>query len=74
VNPYHYLKIDAQENEVIAGVQKILNSRIKNGQIQYLIKWDPEDCQPNDTANTWVNAADCDCPDRILEFKGKLSE
>jgi hypothetical protein len=56
---------DSSEEEEQFVVEKILDRRIRNGEVQYLIKWqgynDPED-------NTWEPAKNCVCSFWKLHF------
>lgn len=56
--------VEAEDKEEEWDVEEILDSRIKNGQLQYLIKWlgfGPED-------NSWEPIKHLHCPEKLQEF------
>ncbi|CAF3664960.1 unnamed protein product [Rotaria sordida] len=51
-------------------VEKILDRRIKNGSIEYLLKWKGF----NNDQNTWETENNLDCPDLLEQFKTSLKK
>jgi len=56
---------DAEGSEEEYSVEKILDKRVKQGKVEYLIKWEGYD----DSENTWEPQENLDCPDIIKKFE-----
>ncbi len=56
--------VEAEDEEEEWDVEDILDSRIKDGQLQYLVKW--LDFGPED--NSWQPATNLHCPEKLEEF------
>lgn len=57
-------------NIFLFAVEKLLDKRIRNGAVEYLISWQgygPEE-------NTWEPKKNLDCPDLIKDFEDMLRE
>jgi len=46
-------------------VERVINQRVKNGKLEYLLKWKGYD----EDQNTWEPSDHLDCPDLIEDFK-----
>ena len=51
-------------------VDQLLDKRIKNGKVEYLISW--QGYGPDE--NTWEPKANLDCPELIKDFEEKIKE
>jgi len=56
--------IEAEDEEEEWDVEEVLDSRLTNGQLEYLIKW--LDFGPED--NSWEPATNLHCPEKLEEF------
>uniref|UniRef100_A0AC34PXR7 Chromo domain-containing protein n=1 Tax=Panagrolaimus sp. JU765 TaxID=591449 RepID=A0AC34PXR7_9BILA len=56
-------KTDSTDREYIVG--RIMDKRIKNRKVEYLIKWKNYGAHEN----TWESAENCNCPELIAEFE-----
>jgi len=59
------------EQEEVYEVEKIIESRLRKGKKEYLIKWKGYD---NEEDNTWEPLENLDCEDKITNFETKKKE
>lgn len=58
---------DSEGEEEEFSVEKILDKRVRNSKVEYLIKWEGYP----DTENTWEPQDNLDCPDIISAYEDK---
>jgi len=61
---------EVEEQEEEYSVETILDKRIRNGKVEYLLKW----YGYSDLENTWEPAKNLYCEDLIIDFEEKLKQ